>query len=101
MGPETGTADDAITRVTVGAFRTLEISTKTEQFIIRALRTAGALAVSVVAEMEDEVVGHVAFSPVTVSDEMPGRYGLGSVAVLPEAQRQGTGTSMVWKDCPN
>lgn len=38
---------DAITAVTLAAFQTLEISQHTEQFIVRALRAAGALAVSI------------------------------------------------------
>ena len=54
---------DAITSVTIAAFLTLEISQHTEQFIVKALRAAGALAVSLVAELDGRVVGHVAFSP--------------------------------------
>jgi putative acetyltransferase len=53
----------AISEVTVAAFRTLEISNHTEQFIIEALRAAKALTVSLVAEVDGRVVGHIAFSP--------------------------------------
>jgi putative acetyltransferase len=49
----------AITEVTIAAFKTLEISKKTEQYIIEALRAAEALTVSLVAEMEGRVVGHI------------------------------------------
>ncbi len=53
----------AITDVTMAAFNTLEISNHTEQFIIEALRAAGALTVSLVAELDGRVVGHIVFSP--------------------------------------
>ena len=64
------TQDDisAITEVTFAAFKTLEISNHTEQFIIEALRAAKALTVSLVAEMDGQVVGHIAFSSITISD---------------------------------
>ena len=80
------TQDDvgAITEVTIAAFKTLEISNHTEQFIIEALRAAKALTVSLVAEMDGRVMGHIAFSPVAISDGTPNRCGLGPVSVLPE-----------------
>ena len=92
---ETGTDADAIADVTVAAFRPLEISSHTEQFIVAALRAAKALAVSLVAEADGRVVGHIAFSPVTLSDGTPGWYGLGPVSVLPDHQRQGIGKALV------
>jgi putative acetyltransferase len=85
----------AICEVTVAAFNTLEISNHTEQFIIEALRAAGALTVSLVAESEGQVVGHIAFSPVGISDGTPDWYGLGPVSVLPEYQRQGIGKALI------
>ena len=45
-----------ITKVTIAAFKTLEISNHTEQFIIEALRAAKALTVSLVAEMDGRVI---------------------------------------------
>ncbi len=95
ISSETGDDIDAITGVTVAAFRTLEISNQTEQFIIAALRDAGALSVSLVAEVDARVVGHIAFSPVTVSDCTQDWYGLGPVSVLPAYQRQGIGKALV------
>jgi putative acetyltransferase len=85
----------AIAEVTKTAFATLAISQHTEQFIINALRAAGALTVSLVAEIDGDVVGHVAFSPVTISDGNPHWYGLGPVSVLPQHQRQGIGTALI------
>jgi putative acetyltransferase len=93
--PETPADVNDIAEVTEAAFRTLEISIHTEQFIISALRAAKALAVSLVAEMEGRVVGHIAFSPVTLSDDTPDWYGLGPVSVLPEYQRQGIGGALI------
>jgi len=91
------THDDigAITDVTIAAFKTLEISNHTEQFIIEALRAAKALAISLVAEMNGRVIGHIAFSPLTISDGSPNWYGLGPVSVLPEYQRQGIGKALI------
>lgn len=85
----------AIAEVTIAAFRTLEISHQTEQFIIEALRAARALSVSLVAELDGRVVGHIAFSPVTISDGTRNWYGLGPVSVLPEYQRQGIGKALI------
>ena len=93
---ETDADVDAITEVTAAAFNTLEISNKTEQFIIKALRAAKALTVSLVAELNGgQVIGHIAFFPVTVSDGTLNWYGLGPVSVLPEYHRQGIGKGLV------
>jgi putative acetyltransferase len=86
---------DAIIEVTAAAFKTLEISNHTEQFIIEALRADSALTVSLIAEVDGHVVGHVAFSPVTISDGTQNWYGLGPVSVLPEHQRKGIGKSLI------
>ncbi len=85
----------AINEVTIAAFKNLAISNHTEQFIINALREANALTVSLVAEMDDRVIGHIAFSPVTISDGTPNWYGLGPVSVLPEHQRKGVGKALI------
>jgi putative acetyltransferase len=74
---------------------TLPISNQTEQFIIKALRAAGALTLSLVADIDGRVVGHVAFSPVLMSDGTTGWYGLGPVSVLPEYQKQGIGKALI------
>ena len=92
---ETTSDIEAISEITIAAFRTLAISNHTEQFIINALRNANALTISLVAEVDGRVVGHIAFSPVTISDGSPNWYGLGPVSVLPEYQKQGIGKSLV------
>jgi putative acetyltransferase len=86
---------DAIAEVTVAAFKTLGISKHTEQFIIAALRSANALTISLVAEADGRVIGHVAFSPVTISDGCRDWYGLGPVSVLPEYQQRGIGSALI------
>jgi putative acetyltransferase len=92
---ETSADVSVIAEVTVAAFKTLAISNHTEQFIIAALRAAKALTVSLVAEVDGRVVGHIAFSPVTISDGCPNWYGLGPVSVLPECQRKGIGSALI------
>jgi putative acetyltransferase len=84
-----------ITEITKEAFENLPISDHTEEFIINALRDANALTISLVAVAGKKIVGHIAFSPVTISDGSPGWYGLGPISVLPELQRQGIGKSMI------
>lgn len=85
----------AIEAVTIAAFDSAEHSSGTEQFIVRALRDSGQLAVSLVAEEDGRVVGHVAVSPVTISSGAPGWYGLGPVSVVPEHQERGIGARLI------
>lgn len=92
---ETGSDIKAISDVTKAAFQTMAISNHTEQFIVDALRDGKALTVSLVAVAGDRVVGHVALSPVKISDGSPGWYGLGPISVLPELQKRGIGKSLM------
>ena len=92
---ETARDVGAIETVTAAAFRDHPISRQTEHFIIRELRAAGALAVSLVAEEGGDIVGHIAFSPVTLTDGSEGWYGLGPISVVPDRQRQGIGTKLM------
>ncbi len=90
------TADHAaISAVTIAAFATQEISNHTEQFVIEALRTAQALSISLVAEINERIVGHIAFSPVTMSDGSTGWYGLGPVSIHPDFQHKGIGKTLI------
>jgi putative acetyltransferase len=93
--PESPSDAAAIFALTEVAFRTAAHSAGTEQFIVNALRRAGALAVSLVAELDGNVIGHVAVSPVTVSDGTTGWYGLGPISVLPQHQRSGVGSTLM------
>ena len=91
------TPDDvaAIEVVTVAAFLEAPHTSHTEQVIVAALRAAGALSVSLVAEAEGAVVGHVAVSPVAISDGTPGWFGLGPISVLPAWQGRGIGSALM------
>jgi len=86
-----------ISEVTIAAFETMEISNHTEQFIVEALRFAKALTISLVAEIDGRVVGHIAFSPVTMSDGTKDWYGLGPVSVHPDFQSNGIGKALIRK----
>jgi putative acetyltransferase len=92
---ETSADIAVISEVTAAAFETMAISDHTEQFIVEALRAADALTVSLVAEADGTVVGHIAFSPVTLSDGTRDWYGLGPVSVHPDFQRKGIGKALV------
>jgi putative acetyltransferase len=84
-----------ISHVTTSAFETMAISNHTEQFIVEALRSANALTVSLVAEADSLVVGHIAFSPVAMSNGATDWYGLGPVSVHPDFQGQGIGKALI------
>jgi putative acetyltransferase len=86
---------DRIHQVTEAAFKNALHTNHAEQFIVKSLRESGALAVSLVAEIEGEVVGHVALSPVSISDGSAKWYGIGPISVLPEHQRQGIGSELM------
>ncbi len=85
----------SIDEVTVAAFLDAPHTDHNEQFIVKALRESGALSVSLVAEANGEIRGHVALSPVTISDGSDSWYGLGPLSVHPDNQRQGIGSLLV------
>jgi len=98
LRPETDADIAAIFSVTQDAFRDEPYSEHTEGPIIDALRAAGALALSLVAEDQGRVVGHVAFSPVSIAGlagVTAGWYGLGPIAVAPGSQGRGIGSMLV------
>jgi putative acetyltransferase len=65
-----------------------------ESNIVDALRANGGALLSLVATIDDQVVGHVMYSRVSVGDMVNGAA-LGPMAVLPEHQRQGIGTRLI------
>ena len=93
--PETTADADAIAALTTAAFLNAPHTSQTEAFIVNALRRAGALSVSLVAEQGGELVGHVATSPVVIADGTPGWHGLGPISVLPDHQGKGIGSALV------
>jgi len=84
----------AIHAVTTSAFLAAPHTSHTEQYIVEALRSADVLALSLVAEADRNVIGHVAVSPVSISDGATGWFGLGPLSVLPPHQRRGVGAAL-------
>jgi putative acetyltransferase len=68
-----------------------------EADLVDALRDRGTATLSLVAELQDRVVGHILFTPVTIEarGEVTASLGLGPMAVLPAHQRQGIGCLLV------
>ncbi|MGV0910464.1 GNAT family N-acetyltransferase [Martelella sp. FOR1707] len=85
----------AVYKLVAAAFAGTPYSDGSEPDIIRRLRKAGALSLALVAEEEERVVGHIAFSPVGISDGSDGWFGLGPLAVDPAFQDREIGTSLV------
>ncbi|NNH61472.1 N-acetyltransferase [Rhizobium laguerreae] len=86
---------DAIHDLTSTAFNPMPYSDGTEAKIVRRLRAKGDLEISLVAEEDGEILGHVAFSAVTINGAHDGWFGLGPISVKPERQRQGIGKAMI------
>ena len=85
----------AIEAVTVAAFQNAAHTDHTEQFIVNALRNSGQLSVSLVAEDDGSIIGHVAVSPVRISGCVADWYGLGPISVAPGHQGQGVGALLM------
>ena len=84
-----------IRTVTETAFRDMPYADGDEQYVIDRLRSAGALTLSLVALSDQEVVGHIAFSPARASDSTHPWFALGPVSVLPTHQRQAIGSALI------
>lgn len=87
--------EETIFALTESAFRDMPFSDGDEQHLVNRLRSDGDLTLSMVAVEEDRIIGHIAFSPVTIRDQTEGWYGLGPVSVWPELQRKGTGGALI------
>nr|WP_245958395.1 N-acetyltransferase [Pelagibacterium sediminicola] len=85
----------AIADVTAWAFAGVEYSDQTETEIIARLRATDALAISLVAIESGTLVGHVAFSPVTIDGTDHCWFGLGPVSVKPDHQGTGIGSALI------
>lgn len=92
---ETSSDSAAIEAVTISAFLNAPYTSHTEQHVVDALRKAGKLTISLVAEVDGTVVGHVAISPVSISDGAVGWFGLGPISVVPQYQRRGIGSQLM------
>ena len=85
----------AIRAVIVAAFQDQPHSNHSEHQIVDKLRESSALTVSMVAVHDATVIGHVAFSPVTIDGKFCAWYGLGPLSVAPIQQRKGVGSRLV------
>ncbi len=86
----------AIHALTAAAFHDMPHSDGREAEIVDRLRSEGALALSLVAENADRaIIGHAAFSRVTISDGSADWYALGPVSVIPTVQQTGIGTQLI------
>ena len=90
--PEIGNDQDSIQDVHKQAF-----GGPAEANLVAALRAGGYIKVSLVATLNDKVVGHILFSPVMIQCAVGSIeiLSLAPLAVLPEFQRQGIGTILV------
>jgi len=79
-----------IRRVNVEAFET-----KDEADLVDAIREEGAFVKSMVAVSDNEIIGHILFTPVTLNGFNIKILGLGPLSVLPSHQRDGVGTLLV------
>ncbi|MDC0434776.1 N-acetyltransferase [bacterium] len=92
---ETSQDVESIFNLTTEAFKPMSYSDGSEPKIINDLRNDGDLILSLVAVDHKEVIGHVAFSPITVNNIGDNWYGLGPISVLPQRQRSGIGTRLI------
>ena len=85
----------AIRALTRAAFAKAARSDGNEQDIVDALRADGDLTLSLVAtNMDEAIVGHMAFSPVRISDGTGHWYAAGPISVMPTRQRTGIGSQL-------
>ncbi|MEO9469706.1 N-acetyltransferase [Parasphingorhabdus sp.] len=85
----------AIYDITKRAFAPMPFSDGDEPDLINRLRDAGALDISLVAELDGKLVGQVTFSEAFAADGSKGWYALGPVAVEPELQSQKIGAQLI------
>jgi putative acetyltransferase len=89
---ETASDREAVFRVEAEAF-----GRDNEARLVDALRDAGKALLSLVAEDDGEIVGHILFSPMTIESETAVHYAvcLGPLAVAPSQQRRGVGSRLI------
>jgi putative acetyltransferase len=93
--PETPGDHAAIYDLTQRAFAPMPYAGGDEQDLINKLRDAGALVMSLVAELDGRIAGHVAFSPAFAANGSDGWYALGPVSAEPELKHQGIGSAII------
>ena len=83
---------DNIWKVNAEAFET-----EAEANLVNALRDSGISFISLLAEEDEEIVGHILFTPVELIGDDPGLklMGLAPMAVLTELRKKGIGSQLV------
>lgn len=92
---ETGADTDVVRDVVTQDFADVEYSDGSEPAIVDALGEADALTVSLVALEDQEVIGHVAASPVTIGDGTVDWAGIGPVTARPDRQGRGVCSALM------
>jgi putative acetyltransferase len=89
--------EEAQDRASVFELNRRAFETEMEARLVDAVRSLAAPLISLVAVLEERVVGHILFSPVTVENNTAGALtmALGPMAVVPELRRQGIGGKLV------
>lgn len=93
--PETPQDAAAIAAIIKQAFAATEYGYSGEAELVERLRALNGLALSMVAERNGELLGHIAFSPAQVNGEAGPWYLLAPVSVWPDFHRQGIGSALI------
>lgn len=68
-----------------------------EAQLVELLRKRGKASISLIAEIQNQIAGHILFSPVSLEPPASGWYALGlaPIGVLPQHQGQGIGSALI------
>lgn len=90
---------EAVHKVVELAFRDMEDSDHSEPFLVDQLRQTDAFIpeLSLVAEVDEEIIGHILMTKVEIVSENKSvtSLGLAPVSVLPEYQNRGIGSALI------
>lgn len=93
--PEQAADIDRITQIIEAAFKGHPHGDSKEHLLVSELRSNHALSISLVAEVDENMVGHIAFSEITIDGVFDSWYGLAPVSVDPEYQNRGVGSRLI------
>jgi putative acetyltransferase len=83
-------------RAAIHAVNRAAFETSVEADLVDALRAKAGPLISLVAEVDEQIVGHILFSAVSLAQHPElNLMGLGPMAVLPKYQRKGVGSALV------
>ncbi len=86
---------DIIGQITTAAFATMPFADGDEAELIERLRAMGGLSISLVAELDGNIVGHIAFSPAWINGQQGPWYQLAPVSVTPDLHGKGIGSALI------